>query len=332
MLPDVADDEIVEFVRTAYGLAVREVASVPGREHAEADVYRVVGDEGAFFLKLRALRSAASSPLARYLVDSGVSHVIAALRTRDGRLTAQLNGRQASLYPFIEGENGFRRPLDEEQWVVLGTALRAVHDVRLPPSIASAMRREDYADRWRAKTRSYLAALASDATGDEVSLELASLLARHTAQIVALVEHAEQLAPDVGGKALAEVPCHGDLHAGNVLIDGAGSLVIVDWDNPVLAPRERDLMFVGAGIGGVWNRDDEAAAFRRGYGPVAIDADALAYYRCERIVEDVAVFCDQILDRGAHNEAARGLMLRRLASAFNPNDVVEIAERTFVAR
>ena len=106
-------------------------------------------------------------------------------------------------------------------------------------------------------------------------------------------------------------------------------MTIVDWDDPVLAPKERDLMFVGAGIGGAWNRDDEAAAFYRGYGPVAVDAEAIAYYRCDRIVEDVAVFCDQILAPGDDGGPDRGQLLSKLVTIFDPGDVVEMSEKAF---
>ncbi len=90
-------------------------------------------------------------------------------------------------------------------------------------------------------------------------------------------------------------------------------------------------MFVGGGVGGAWNRADESAAFYRGYGPVSVDAESLAFYRCQRVVEDVAVYCDRLLLKGGDQGADREESLRRLRAAFDPNDVVEIAERTFAA-
>ncbi len=327
--PDVAAGEIVEFVRRMYGLDTRHVALIAGRAHAEATAYRVDGHEGSYFLKLTPDQRGAPSPLARCLADSGISQVLAPLRTRNGQLSARLGDRQASLYPFVEGENGFRRPLNEDQWTTLGRVVRAVHDVQLPPSVAETMRKEGYSDVWRNKVRGYLTTVPPESPNDGVTHGLLDLLASRMVRILELVEHAEQLVPAIRRKDLPEVPCHGDLHAGNVLGDGVKSLVIVDWDDPVLAPKERDLMFVGAGIGGAWNRGEESAAFYRGYGPVTVDAEALAYYRCERIVEDVAVFCDRLLLNGGDGNAEREQLLRRLVSAFGPNDVVEIAERTF---
>ncbi|MEE3919334.1 phosphotransferase [Micromonospora sp. BRA006-A] len=35
------------------------------------------------------------------------------------------------------------------------------------------------------------------------------------------------------------VICHADIHPGNLIADGDGPLHVVDWDAPILAPRER---------------------------------------------------------------------------------------------
>ncbi len=51
---------------------------------------------------------------------------------------------------------------------------------------------------------------------------------------------------------------------------------------------------------------------------------ALAYYRYERIVEDIAAFCEQLLssdEGGADREQALGFVV----SLFEPNQVVERA-------
>lgn len=329
--PDAPRGEIVEYVRKMYGLDTRHVALIAGRAHAEAIVYRVDGHEGSYFLKLTPDQRGAPSPLARHLADSDISQVLAPLRTREGPLSARLGDLQASLYPFVEGENGFRTPLNDDQWTALGSVVRAIHDVNLPSSVSEFMRKETYSDAWRSKTRRYLTVVASEHPDDSVARELIGFLSSKGAEIAMLVEHAEQLVPALRRRALPEVPCHGDLHAGNVLGDGAGSLMIVDWDDPVLAPKERDLMFVGGGVGGAWNRPEESAAFYRGYGDVTVDAEALAYYRCERVVEDVGVYCDRLLLKGGDQGAERGQMFRKLVTAFDPNDVVEIAERTFAA-
>jgi spectinomycin phosphotransferase len=82
---------------------------------------------------------------------------------------------------------------------------------------------------------------------------------------------------------LEYVLCHSDIHAGNILMEATGALYIVDWDNPILAPKERDLMSIGGGQFGNVHTAQEEALFYRGYGQTQIDPVALAYYRYERL-------------------------------------------------
>ncbi len=62
----------------------------------------------------------------------------------------------------------------------------------------------------------------------------------------------------------------------------------------MLAPRERDFIFVGdiraSQVSG-------PAPFFRGYGAVEIDWGALTYYRYERIIQDVTVSVDEVCYR-----------------------------------
>lgn len=50
-------------------------------------------------------------------------------------------------------------------------------------------------------------------------------------------------------------------------IDASDTFYIVDWDNPILAPKERDLMFAGGGQGVAGHSAaEEEALFYEGYG------------------------------------------------------------------
>ena len=112
-----------------------------------------------------------------------------------------------------------------------------------------------------------------------------------------------------------------------MLIDGRGDLFIVDWDNPLLAPKERDLMYPGGGQGFTGHTpQQEEALFYQGYGPAQVDPIALAYYRYERIVEDIAIYCEQLFLTDAGG-ADREQSLRYLQSNFLPGGVLEIAHR-----
>jgi spectinomycin phosphotransferase len=112
-----------------------------------------------------------------------------------------------------------------------------------------------------------------------------------------------------------------------MLIGENGEFFIVDWDAPLLAPKERDLMFIGGGIDDNWKTKQDIALFYEGYGKTEINYAALAYYRYERIIEDLIAFCKQLLltdEGGADREQA----YRWFTSNFEPGQTIEIAKDT----
>lgn len=77
----------------------------------------------------------------------------------------------------------------------------------------------------------------------------------------------------------------------------------------------------------MWNSDHEVAWFYEGYGQADINLRALTYYRYERMVQDIAVTCEQLLGT-SEGGADRVAMLDQFASQFEPNNVVDIAYAT----
>lgn len=69
----------------------------------------------------------------------------------------------------------------------------------------------------------------------------------HRATIRRLADRAEALGQKVQEKSSEFVLCHSNIHSGNVMINEYDSLFIVDWDDLIMAPKERDLMFIGGG-------------------------------------------------------------------------------------
>ena len=142
-----------------------------------------------------------------------------------------------------------------------------------------------------------------------------------------LIDRAEQLAKVLQDQSATFVLCHSDIHAGNVLIDKNNTLYIVDWDDPIMAPQERDLMFIGGGVAHVWNKPHEEALFYQGYGKIKINKTMLAYYRHERIVEDIAEYGQDLLLTAARGEN-RAEMYQHFVAMFEPSGVVDIAFKT----
>lgn len=329
--PDLSPDTIREFLRAAWGLRARVATFLAIGADVNAFVFRVETEDGAaYFLKLRrGPFDGVTVEVPAFLHGQGIRAVMAPMPTHAGALWASGHGFEWLLYPFFEGHNGFGAPLSEAQWVALGASLHAVHAAALPPELARRVPVEDYSARWREITRDFDAQVEAGAlAGESVAARLSALWREHRAIILGLVERSDALARLLAPRNMPRVLCHTDLHAGNVLLGAQGELAIVDWDAPLLAPKERDLMFIGGGIGGVWTEPEEALAFYRGYGPTDIDTLALAYYRIERIVVDIAEYGMQIFGaQGSIEDREQGL--ERLIGLFHPNPVLESANQTY---
>jgi spectinomycin phosphotransferase len=255
-----------------------------------------------------------------------MGQVIAPLRTSSGRLWADLGDFKAIVYPFVKGRDGYETVLSREQWVELGRTLRWLHGLRLPRGLRVRIPQEGFAGRWGEAVRNHLADCEGRATADPTQAELAAFMLARRAQILDLVEQAERLAGELGGLALERVLCHSDLHAGNVLVGEDGGLFLVDWDNPIYAPKERDLMFIGGAQGFIGRSpQEEEGLFYQGYGETQVEVRALRYYRCARIVEDLALFGEQIFTTQAGGED-RLQALRYFKANFEPGGTIEAAK------
>lgn len=325
--PDIEDSCLVASLQDGYGLHAIQVSFLPLGADQHTASYRVLArDQTPYFLKVR--RGAfdeASVALPHFLRSQGVTPIIAPLTTKAGQLWAGLGSLKLVLYPFVEGENAYGVALSERHWHDLGKALKRIHTVELPPAIIRVIQPETYSPEWREMTRGFLERVEDDTFDDPIAAELAVFLKAQRAEVLNLVGRAEQLAGSLQARSQHRVLCHGDLHPGNILIDASNALFIVDWDSPVMAPQERDLMFFGGGLGFAgYAAQEEEALFYRGYGPTPIDPTALAYYRYERIVQDIAAFCQQLLltnEGGPDRERSLGF----LTSNFLPKGTIAMA-------
>lgn len=150
---------------------------------------------------------------------------------------------------------------------------------------------------------------------------------KHIAPIHRLVDRAEQLAQKAQEELSPFVLCHSDLHGGNVLIGENDTFYIVDWDYSIMAPQERDLMFIGGGVANVWNKPHEEELFYKGYGKAGVNRALLAYYRHERIVEDIAEY-GQKLVLTTEGGPERMKWYEQFITQFDPQGVVDIAFNT----
>jgi spectinomycin phosphotransferase len=328
--PPLKDEQIKAHLWEFHGFSVSRIEFLPIGADANTAAYRVETETGnSLFLKLRKNSFNPASVLVPvFLHDQGIRQVLPILKTPNGEFWTRLESFTCVLFPYIDGSSGFETALISGQWITFGEALRKLHAVLLPPDLHAFFPVETYSPYWREMVRDFQAQVKAYPNRNPISKEMIGLMRQHREGIRLIIERAEKLGQMLSAKSLAQVVCHADLHAGNLLLTPEGEWYMVDWDNLILAPKERDLMFIGGGVGGIWNTNEEERLFYQGYGDAEIDLSALAYYRYERIVQDIAAYCEEILlTEGDSLDRKQGL--HYFASQFSPNEVVEIAHQTY---
>jgi spectinomycin phosphotransferase len=327
--PSLSSQSIIDCLKANYGIAVALLTLLPIGADMNASVYKAeTQGSQSYFVKLkRGHRYDMSVAILALLQASGIEQIIPPIKTINGELTQHVNDFTLTVYPFVDGQNGLCYNLTDDQWVTLGKALRQVHEFDVLASIKERIRKETYSPKWREAVRLLDAHIDGSLTGDETALELQAFMKAHRPVIHRLIDRAESLSQKVQEQSPEFVLCHSDIHGGNVLIEENGSIYIVDWDDPIMAPKERDLMFIGGGVANVWNNPHEEEFFYKGYGKTKINRLILAYYRHERIVEDIAEY-GQVLLLTPDGGEDRIEMFKQFRGMFEPNGVVDIAFKT----
>lgn len=327
--PSLTHHQIVGCLNSSYGIEVTSLAPLSLGADMSSSLYKAqTKGQACYFVKLRGgLQNEVNATIVKLLHEATLEHVIPPLKTRSGSLSQKLDDFTLYLYPFMEGKDGLNRKLTEAQWIELGKTLKQVHEFKIPHHILPSIRRETYPSKWREAVCTFENHMTQKYQSNPISQAFLSFLKLHWTTIQRLVERAKQLCQQVKGKSPEFVLCHSDIHAGNVLIDEKERLYLVDWDQPMLAPKERDLMFIGGGVANMWNDPEEEANFYKGYGETALDRTLLSYYRYERIVEDIAVYVEELLVAPSSNKD-RSEMFQQFTAMFEPRGVIEIAFTT----
>ena len=325
--PNLPDEKISACVTTVYGLSVDHVTFLPLGADTRTAVYRITtNDQTDYFLKLRQGQwQETAVTLPKFFHNLGITQIIPPLTTQTGQLWGNLDEYKTILYPFVPGHDAYQVNLEERHWREFGFALKQIHAANVPSPIRSQIRQETYAAEGREAVKMFLTRLETEIYTDPVALELAAFLQEKRAEILDLVARADQLAQRLKSQPQNWVVCHSDLHAGNLHIGVNGTLYIVDWDEPILALKERDLMYIGGGLlASGMTPQEEAQRFYLSYGPIRLNETALAYYRYERIIQDIMEYCKELLlsDEGG---ADRAQSLSYLKSNFEPNGTIAIA-------
>ena len=224
--------------------------------------------------------------------DAGLEFVVAPLPATGGRVLRRLTDRYSLVvHPFLancqSGQDGeFETSADRDAVLALLVRVHGATATRPP------------ADDFEIPGRAALLA-AMDSTGEPwqagpYGTRSRDLLARHAADLRALLAAFDELVGRVRTGGGRMVITHGGPDAANVLKTPAG-FVFVDWESALLAPPERDLWALAESDPGLLDAYSAATG-------TAIDTDALALHRMWFDLAEISSYVRWF--RSAHDDSA----------------------------
>ncbi len=279
--PGIPEERLQACLQDQYHLISTRLEFLPRGKDYSAGLFRVLTAQGTDYLL-----KVSSRPLyepaflvPRHLKEQGITSAVAPIPTQTRALWTKLMDWTVVVYPYIEGDTTLTGMTDEH-WKQVGLVFQQIHQIRPPSDCFEALRQETfdpvvYAE-WVANFETLHLHSRPDGNASERALR-ASWVA-HQSTIHTVVISLEELGRRLRSRTRPYVICHADLHPANLIRDRAGRVFIIDWDEVMLAPKERDFIFI---------RGPQADAFWQGYGQSEIDWTALTYYRWERVAQDL---------------------------------------------
>ncbi len=278
--PRIAEEQLRACLQDRYDLGLVTLEFLPLGHDYDAGVYRAVSERGTDYL-LKVTSRPLYEPrclVPHYLNDQGIASVVAPIRTRSGALWTVLSDWTVIVYPWISGDSSLTGMTDE-QWKQVGSIFKQIHLVRLPSVGFESLRKEIFDPREYIRwVQAFETPHVRTEGGGAAQRALRSSWEAHQSTIHMVLTSLEKLAEVLRSRTLPFAICHSDLHARNLIRDRAGRVFVIDWDEVMQAPKERDFIFV---------RPPHAAAFWEGYGQAEIDWVALTYFLWERVVQDL---------------------------------------------
>lgn len=180
----------------------------------------------------------ASLPALRQMHEAGFTRINHPIETVDGSLWVLVDDELVVLYNYIDAPQSYDYEPRE-----LGRLIGKLHS--LSSQISTGINRENFTFAYQAEFEKLYHQVLQGQHVDEVLIALQAILRDREPEIATYFEVLNEVISACHGRSFELVVTHGDA-GGNVLVKAPDDIYIVDWDEILLAPRERDLWIMVA--------------------------------------------------------------------------------------
>lgn len=270
------DKKTIQFtLENNYNIEIGNLSFIQGGE-ASWDYKVEAKDRKIYFLKIHKGLSDHEKRfelMYRLYKNCGIRNITHPIKTQNGELVVQLNNYPCALFNFISGSNAAQKPLDEKQRFALGELLGRIHKAK--EIIGDFSLREDFEYENIGRFLELLRKVASFFSySSQFKKETSKLLLQNEEKILEQIKNLEKLNKILLNQNLDFVICHGEPRDWNTVVSEDGQIFLIDWDDCLFAPKEKDLNFI---------KDDpiKLDGYKSIVGELSLNKEVISYYGLE---------------------------------------------------
>ncbi len=298
--PNITRERIQQIIEENWAFVIKNLEFNPGGQASWS--YKVTDSNGnTYFFKIH---QGAGDILKRFDLTyklfnlANIEQIAHPIKTKNEQLIVHLDSYPSALFNFISGHNASEKTLTNEQKMAVGELLGRIH--KATDLVGGFPLKEDFIYQNLERLKQNI--LDGEKYLSDTSVykkKGGELLLSHKHKILERSDALERLGQSLREREIPFVICHGEPHLWNTMVDENGLVYLIDWDDSLLAPKEKDLMMI---------EDDQLKlqGYRNTVGEFSINSDVMQYYKWEWNISEIDAWSDSIFTSTAsatQNEA-----------------------------
>ena len=317
--PALPIEQIRDLINCYYKLNLRKLDFLPIGEGSWC--YRGTGENTVFVRLVKNSNAVLKTNDLIQLLAGYNFPVLPPLSHKYGQTVARIENYGLVVYPYLEGLTVMRSGLNGQQLTTvrqeIGAITALLHELTEQVNHQIDLPTEDFT-KFQPEFHSIVCSNRKPDCHDQLIIDWMRFIQERKSELTNLLQVTEQLGNELRSRKSDYVLCHGDIHEDNIIMASSGGLYIIDWDNAILAPKERDLFFFGENENNL--KQYFSLLSSKQAEPAIID-----YYVLEWALQEIVDYSNRILSNSFFSPEGRLDAWHQFQSLFKTNQDVDRA-------
>lgn len=242
--PNINKDNLIRILSENYDIEIVQLTFIPKGEVSWGYIVQSK-NEDKYFLKIHKAKNLTPQRfnlLNNLHTKAKINNIAYPIPTKTNQLEIMIDGYQSVLFNFIDGKSVHEQGLNDEQYEQLGELLAQIH--QSPKIIEEYSFKETFDIPQKDEFIRVMASVKNKPNyKDSVRQQAQKLFFDFKEKIYKELQVLQVLSKSLKQADIKYVLCHGEPSPGNIMITSGNQVFLIDWDEPIMAPKEKDLLF-----------------------------------------------------------------------------------------